>query len=161
MKKTLLASLCIIAFISMSFIIDREQPGFKNLKVLPKNTNKEQMDSIMKSFSVALGVKCNFCHVRLDDEQKNWDFASDKNEHKNIARTMMRMTNDINKKYFNVANSSAVTANLEVTCYTCHNGKVHPARLPAAAKSGADSAGARRQAPDSARRQWPDSTRKQ
>lgn len=161
MKNTLVVSLSIMAFISMSFIISTEQPGYKNLKVLPKNINKEHMDSIMKSFTVALGVKCNFCHVRLNDEQKNWDFASDSNKHKNIARSMMRMTADINKKYFKVANSNAVTANLEVTCYTCHNGKAHPAKLPAAVRTGTDSTG-RMQVPDSAaRRGFSDSTRKQ
>jgi hypothetical protein len=97
------------------------------------------MDSVMKSFTVALGVKCNFCHVRMNDEQKTWNFASDSNNHKKIARTMMRMTGDLNKKYFDVRNSRELTADLEVTCYTCHGGKAHPAKFPPAPKPAGDS----------------------
>jgi hypothetical protein len=114
----------------MSFVISFDEPTFKNLKVLPKNINKQQMESVMKSFTVALGVKCNFCHIRLDDEQKTWDFASDKLEHKKIARDMMKMTAKLNKKYFDVKDSKSLTADLEITCYTCHNGKAHPAKFP-------------------------------
>ena len=134
MKKTWLVFLCVIAFISMSFVISYDEPLFKNLKVLPKNINKEQLDSVMKSFTVALGVKCNYCHIRLDDEQKTWDFASDKHEHKNIARDMIKMTVKLNKKYFDIKDSKSLTADLEVTCYTCHNGKAHPAKFPTVAE---------------------------
>ncbi len=42
------------------------------------------------------------------------DFASDENEHKLIARDMMRMTMKINKKYFRNEKQDAIT------CYTCH-----------------------------------------
>lgn len=130
MKKTWIVFLCVIAFLSMSFAISYDERPFKNLKVLPKNINKEQLDSVMKSFTVALGVKCNFCHIRLDDEQKTWDFASDGNKHKNIARDMIKMTVKLNKKYFDVKDSKSLTADLEVSCYTCHNGKAHPAKFP-------------------------------
>ncbi len=147
MKKTIIILLFFIALVSMSFVIMKDEPRFKNLKVLPKNTTKEQLDSVMKHFTVALGVKCNFCHVRLDDEQKNWDFPSDNNEHKRIARDMMEMAIKINKKYFDVKDSKSLTANLEITCYTCHNGKVHPAKFAA------PNPGPQRNPPDSARRQ--------
>ena len=140
-KNTSLVALCVVGFVSMSFVITSEEPRYKNLKVLPKNIGKQQMDSIMKSFTVALGVRCNFCHVRLNDEQKNWDFASDSNKHKNIAREMFRMTRDINKRYFDVANSKQLTAQVEVTCYTCHNGKAHPAKFAPAPPTPADSTG--------------------
>ena len=139
MKKIFLVSLSFVAFVSMSFIITGDEPQYKNLKVLPKNINKQQLDSVMKGFTVALGVKCNFCHVRLKDEQKNWDFASDSNKHKNIARQMLRMTSDINKKYFDVKNSKELFADLEVTCYTCHGGKAHPPKFPSALKIPLDS----------------------
>ena len=139
MKHTLFVSLLLVAFVSMSFIITRDEPLYKNLKILPKNITKLQMDSVMKSFTVALGVKCNFCHVRLNDEKQSWNFPSDSNKHKNIARQMMRMTSDINKKYFDVKNSKALNADLELTCYTCHRSKPHPAKFPDAPKPIADS----------------------
>ena len=137
MKKTVLVALCFIAVVTMSFIATGDEPLYKNLKVLPKNITKPQMDSVMKNFTTALGVKCNFCHVR-NEAQKAWNFAADSNKHKGIARQMMRMTATINKKYFDVKNSKALTADLEVTCYTCHNGKAHPASFAASVKPAAD-----------------------
>lgn len=131
MKKSLLVVLCLASLVSMSFMVTKDEPRFKNLKVLPKNTNKQQLDSVMKNFTVALGVKCNFCHVRLNDEQKNWDFASDDNKHKNMAREMMRMTAKINKKFFDVKMNKGLETQLSVTCYTCHGGKAEPSTLPA------------------------------
>lgn len=131
MKETALVvfgfGLMIIA--SLSFTEDK--PRYKNLKILPKNTDKYQMDSVMHHFTAALGVKCNFCH-EFNQEQKAMDFASDKIDHKRIARQMMTMTNKLNKKYFDVKDSKSLTATLEVTCYSCHNGKAHPARFAAA-----------------------------
>src|SRR3954470_8861308 len=100
MKKVAIISL-LTCFIAMSFAFIKDNaPKYENLKVLPKNTTKQQMDSIMRHFSASLGVKCTHCHVRGNDEQKNFDFASDANNHKTVARDMMKMTTKINKKYF-------------------------------------------------------------
>ena len=67
MKKTSLIVLLLVAIVAMSFTFtsNPNPPRYANLKVLPKNTTKEQLDSVMKHFTAALGVKCNFCHVRL------------------------------------------------------------------------------------------------
>lgn len=131
MKKIGIVTTCFAALVMMSFAITKDDRLYKNLKVMPKNTTKKQMDSVMRHFTAALGVKCNFCHV-FNQEQKAMDFASDANEHKGIARDMMKLTNKLNKKYFDVKDSKRLTANLEVTCYTCHNGKAHPAKFAAA-----------------------------
>jgi Na+-transporting NADH:ubiquinone oxidoreductase subunit NqrC len=127
MKKPFIVVLALICSVIVLAAFTKDEPRYKNLKVLPKNIQKRQMDSVMNTFTAALGVKCNFCHVRLEDEQKTWDFASDNNNHKKIARDMMRMTQKLNQKYFDVKNAKSLTADLEVTCYTCHNGKAHPA----------------------------------
>lgn len=138
MRKSLLVTLGFAFLIAVSLAFTSDKPRYQNLKVLPKNISKEQLDSVMKHFTTALNVKCNFCHVRLDDEQKNWDFASDKNEHKQIARQMIKMTAKINKKYFDVKENKGVATELEVTCYTCHGGKVHPPKFAVAtAQNGA------------------------
>lgn len=128
MKKIVVIVTCIFAVtLSYAFIQD-PKPGYQNLKVLPKDTDKHEMDSIMKHYSLSLGVKCNFCHVRMDDEQKNFDFASDKNKHKLIARDMMRMTDKINKKYFEEGEKFS---NMPViTCYSCHHGVKEPGNKP-------------------------------
>src|SRR5206468_10755137 len=41
----------------------------KNLKVLPKNTPKEKLSATMIGFTRALGVRCPFCHVGLEDRK--------------------------------------------------------------------------------------------
>jgi 5-methylcytosine-specific restriction endonuclease McrA len=133
MKIFCFALALFISTIAMSFVVSETKPRFKNLKVLPKNTTKEQMDSVMKSFTVALGVKCNFCH-EFNQEQKAMDFASDGNHHKKIARDMIKMTQKINRKFFDVDDSKSLTTSLEVTCYTCHNGKTDPRKGPEVAQ---------------------------
>jgi len=128
MKRSYLVTLGLVAMVVVSLAFTKDEPRYKNLKVLPKNTTKQQMDSVMKHFTVALGVKCNFCHV-YNQEQKSMDFASDGNNHKAVAREMMKMTAKINNKYFDVKKADRLDADLEVTCYTCHNGKAHPPKF--------------------------------
>jgi hypothetical protein len=128
MKKSYLVILGLVLTVVVSSAFTKDEPRYQNLKVLPKGTTKQQMDSVMKHFTVALGVKCNFCHV-YSQEQKSMDFASDANNHKDVARYMMKMTNKINEKYFEVKKAERIDADLEVSCYTCHNGKAHPAKF--------------------------------
>ena len=128
MKRSYLLTLGLVVVVVVSLAFTKDEPRYKNLKVMPKSTTKQQMDSVMKHFTVALGVKCNFCHV-YNQEQKSMDFASDGNNHKAVARDMMKMTNKINDKYFDVKRAERLDADLEVSCYTCHNGKAHPAKF--------------------------------
>ncbi len=129
MKRILTVVTCFLALVLMSFAITNAEPQYKNLKVLPKNTTKKQLDSVMHHFTASLGVKCNYCH-QYNAEQKSMDFVSDANEKKGIARDMMKMTQKLNKKYFHVNNVKSLTAALEISCYSCHNGKAHPAKQP-------------------------------
>jgi hypothetical protein len=97
----------------------------KNLKVLPKNIARAELDSIMRSFRTALGVRCNFCHAAAPGTPPRMDYASDEKPEKIKARQMMKMMMDINKKYFN--KKASITSNaLAVTCAGCHNGKQKP-----------------------------------
>ncbi len=36
----------------------------RNLQVLPNDISDEKLDSIMQTYNKALGVKCDFCHVK-------------------------------------------------------------------------------------------------
>lgn len=83
---------------------------FKNIKVL-NEMPADQMGKVMNMMSSSLGVNCNFCHAEND-------FAKDGNEHKDIARDMLKMTFELNKKYFE--------SRSEVNCNTCHQGRPHP-----------------------------------
>src|SRR5665213_1685567 len=95
--KNIFAS--VIILIGLSAIIlsfdypqQREQ-GYKNLKILPKDIGKKQLDSTMQYYTLSLGVRCGFCHARNSDTTKRGlDFASDAKDEKKIAREMMTMT---------------------------------------------------------------------
>lgn len=130
MKRSVLVTLALVIVVALSSAFtNQDEPRYKNLKVLPKDINKEQMDSVMHHFTASLNVKCNFCHVRTADG-KEWNFPADDNKHKLIARDMMRMTNKINDKYFDVTGSKRdLNTPLMVTCYTCHNGRKEPLTL--------------------------------
>jgi hypothetical protein len=95
----------------------------RNLQVLPKDISDAQLDSIMKKYNIALGVACNFCHVRIHDQTDSLDYASDKDPMKTTARKMMRMTLEINKKNFWTDKKKGPHELNEVTCYTCHRGE--------------------------------------
>jgi hypothetical protein len=131
MKKSALvvSAFAFTVLISLSFT--KDDPIYKNLKVLPKNITEKQMDSVMHHYTASLGVKCNFCHVRTADG-KEWNFASDDNKHKLVARNMMKLTDNINDKYFDVTGKKSLDAQLMVTCYTCHHGKTDPDTKPQA-----------------------------
>lgn len=101
----------------------------RNLQVLPRDISDHALDSIMDTYKYALGVKCNFCHARNASNDK-LDFASDAKPEKEIARNMMRMTMDINKKYFNFNNLQDNDMIEAVSCKTCHRGEPHPAVNP-------------------------------
>jgi hypothetical protein len=133
MKKSFLVTTGLVAMIAVSMAFTSDQDRlYKNLKVLPKNITKTQMDSVMKSFTVALNVKCNFCHVKVNGTV-TWDFPSDANKHNLVAREMFKMTSKINKKYFDfTGGSDNLTAKQMVTCYTCHNGRKEPLIIPVA-----------------------------
>jgi hypothetical protein len=126
MKRTFLVTLGLVALVILSLAFTSGQNGqFKNLKVLPKNITKPELDSVMKNFTTSLNVKCNFCHVKFEGTDE-WNFPSDANKHKLITRDMMKMTTKINKKFFDYTAGKRTEALPMVTCYTCHNGRKEP-----------------------------------
>lgn len=101
--------------------------GFKNLKILPKDISHQQLGKIMHGYNDALGVQCNFCHAASKDTSIHHpDFASDEKPEKNVARSMMKMTVKINKKFFESKHAFIGDSTLSVTCITCHHGNPHP-----------------------------------
>jgi len=125
MRKSALITALFAAMIVASLAFTSDEPQYKNLKVLPKKITKPQLDSVMHQFTGALGVKCNYCH-KYDADTKKMDFASDEIKHKLVARSMMKMTAKINKKYFDVTGKQSLDAKLMVGCYTCHHGQEEP-----------------------------------
>jgi len=117
-----------VAFVVIGIAASKPpQEKFKNLKVLPKNISEQTLDSVMNEFEKALGVGCDFCHVKPADSTANWDMAADDKPEKNIARKMIDMSNRINKDFFNATTKYGdENALLEVHCATCHHGEPHP-----------------------------------
>lgn len=122
-----LAILLSTVFLMSAFMPKQNQePQYTNLKVLPKNISKAELDKVMDGFKTSLGVKCNFCHAPSTTEKGKLDFASDAKSEKDMARMMMKMTANINKKFFHIKDAKNPDAVLAVNCITCHNGKPHP-----------------------------------
>lgn len=99
---------------------------FKNLKVLPKDISTKALQQIMvDEFQDGLGVGCNYCHAQ-EKGSLHLDYASDEKPEKEIARSMMLMTMDINKKYFGVERPLIGDSVMIISCNNCHHGTAHP-----------------------------------
>lgn len=107
---------------------------WENLHVLPDSLSRDQLIGIMRGFGDALGVRCGHCHVR---EGEDFDFASDENPHKEVARGMMRMTWQINREILPAIDGLHGEGEaLRVTCYTCHRGAAVPDTAAEAEEAG-------------------------
>lgn len=125
MKKNLIYmfSFLLVGFVLMSFnnnfqtekYEELSKDGFKNLKILPKNISKDSLMSLMQGYNKALGVKCNHCHTM--------DKSSDKKHEKEIARHMIKFTNELNEKEFAPIGDQYKNA---IECATCHRGSTKP-----------------------------------
>lgn len=116
-----------------------------NVKVFPKSTPVIQVIGAMRNFTGDLGVRCQFCHVGREGQPlTQFDFVSDEKRTKLVARQMMLMTQEINRRVDTLPGRLAASG-LQVTCATCHRGVSRPAPLftvmtEIATTSGADSA---------------------
>ena len=110
---------------------------FKNLQIFPKDSPRDELIAAMRSFTRALGVKCNHCHVVTATEPKEvLDFPSDAKEEKRVARVMLQMTQQINDAWMDRVEQAeghapaAGPAEMRVMCWTCHRGKTEPEMPP-------------------------------
>lgn len=119
--------LLIFIFVGVAAIKPTVNEEFKNLQVLPKNISSDSLDVIMENFNQGLGVNCNYCHVNNLSTSK-MEFEKDDKSEKEIARLMLRMTLDINNKYFKFNEDEKIDSFLlkPVTCLTCHRGEPRP-----------------------------------
>ena len=115
-----------------------------NTKVFPHSTPTTQVIGAMRNFTSDLGVRCQFCHVGREGQPLDqFDFASDEKRTKLVARQMMLMVQEINRRVDTLPRAGG--AALQVTCGTCHRGVNRPAPLftvltDIGTLSGADSA---------------------
>ncbi|HEY7547371.1 MAG TPA: c-type cytochrome [Blastocatellia bacterium] len=95
--------------------VEQTRKNIQSLKGLPDS----QLIPVMNMFSASLGVRCDFCHVRVGNE---WAYDKDDKKAKQTARKMIEMTINLNKASFE--------NRPEVSCFTCHVGHEHPAAVP-------------------------------
>ncbi|HVF91647.1 MAG TPA: c-type cytochrome [Blastocatellia bacterium] len=87
----------------------RAEQQYKNIRLL-KGVPAEQLTPIMNHFKSALGVDCTYCHIKGQEER-------DDKPMKKVAREMIQLTRDSNKK---------MGGGARVTCFTCHRGQAKP-----------------------------------
>ncbi|HOZ70613.1 MAG TPA: c-type cytochrome [Chitinophagaceae bacterium] len=125
-KNKIIVTLSFLAFVTLG-VAAVKAPQERNLKVLPKDISDEKLDSIMQTYNKALGVKCEFCHVKSKVYPgTDIDFRSDAEPMKENARDMMRMTIEINTNHFYFNKSIKPEYLNTITCKTCHRGEAFP-----------------------------------
>jgi hypothetical protein len=100
------------------------RPNPTNIKALPKHISGDDLIKLMHQYEGDLGVGCSYCHVQ-NVATKHTDFPSDAKPAKNKARVMIKMTDDLNKKYLTRLKDRKSTD--AITCGTCHRGMAVPA----------------------------------
>lgn len=143
-------AICVVLLLGVSSALPGQAPGkwppdsLINVKVIPKNTPVMDVVGTMRNFAVGLGVRCQFCHVGEEGKPlETFDFANDQKRTKKVAREMMKMVQEINRRLDTLPERK--TDSLQVACITCHRGVSRPIPLytimiDAATASGADSA---------------------
>lgn len=127
LNKKLLALVVLCGFVAVSVAaVNIGYQKKRNLKILPKDISDAKLDSIMDSYNTALGVKCDFCHVKVKGTADSLDFASDAEPMKENARKMMEMTIHLNKTWFYFNKDTRPEYLNTVTCKTCHRGEPFP-----------------------------------
>lgn len=115
-----------------------------NVQVFPRTTPVMEVVGAMRNVAFGLGVRCQFCHVGEEGMPlERFDFASDEKRTKLVARQMMRMVQEINRRLDTIP--SRASTGLQVSCVTCHRGVSRPVPLAtllidAAQAAGSDSA---------------------
>jgi hypothetical protein len=145
-RVALSLSLLVVPSIASSQAPGRFPPdSLINTKVIPHATPVIEVIGMMRNFSGDLGVRCQFCHVGQEGQPlSQFDFASDDKRTKRVARQMMLMVQEVNRRLDTLPARPAGTTALRVTCETCHHGLSRPQPLALALvdigmTSGADS----------------------
>jgi ferredoxin len=87
--------------------VEQERKNIQVLKGLPA----DRLMPVMKAFSAALGVNCTYCHVSIEQPEK------DDKPTKQRARDMIKMMRDVNTR---------LGGGQKVSCMTCHRGQPRP-----------------------------------
>src|SRR5262245_31299196 len=101
----------------------------ENLQFYPRDIARPVLIQRMREFSLALGVRCQYCHV--GGNGISFDgvvFASDEKPAKVKARAMLRMVDELNNVTLAKIPARA-EPRVQVECATCHRGQPLPKSL--------------------------------
>jgi len=128
-KKTITICCLFFSLFSISMyaqLLQRVEVKYTNLQVLPKNISKEALDKQMDFYCVSLNVKCAYCHAPSLTSPGKLDFAADSLAgHKEDGRRMLKLTQEINAKYFGATEREDDFLKA-INCYSCHRGEEYP-----------------------------------
>jgi tetratricopeptide (TPR) repeat protein len=118
-----------------------QQPP-RNLQVLPKDIPRDSLTRIMRGIALALGVRCQYCHVAAAGAggQERLDFALDDKQTKRTARFMLRMVDSLNRAVLPML-PARHDPPVRVGCVTCHRGSPLPQTLDVVLAETIDRAG--------------------
>ena len=126
MRRLIVAGLAIVPALSAAQSTAKFPPdSLVNTRVIPHTTPVAGVIGVMKNFTQALGVRCQYCHVGVEGQPlTSFDFVTDEKRTKIVARQMMVMLQDINRRIDSLP--GRVDPSLKVTCATCHRGRTNP-----------------------------------
>jgi hypothetical protein len=132
--RSILATGLVCVLVVMGAVTMKAQGGqapqpLLNLQVLPKTMTRQEVTALMRSFTAALGVQCNHCHV---GGPTSADRSKDELPAKAMARKMLQLSMTINTDLLKDVGTPAPEGTRKVTCYTCHRGALKPLTAPAA-----------------------------
>ncbi|HEX5133143.1 MAG TPA: c-type cytochrome [Candidatus Krumholzibacteria bacterium] len=126
-RRTAFLVLAVLLATPVAFVHAQIPDKFTNLKVLPQDIQKPQLVATMRGFSMALGVRCDHCHVENEATHEH-DWASDAKDTKKIAREMMKLSGEVNASLKTRVGSMRPDL-IQVRCVTCHHGLPKPQTL--------------------------------
>jgi hypothetical protein len=119
-------ALSLAGFSALSLIAATAWAGGKNLQYYSKDMSMEDLKAEMKVLKSSLGVGCDHCHQMKPKR----DFSADV-ENKKIARSMLTMTDKINKECFTKDFLGIKEGEVpKATCFMCHKSKEKPETKP-------------------------------
>lgn len=107
------------------------QAPLQNLQVLPNTMTRQEVTTLMRTITAALGVQCNHCHVGSPADRAKDDLPA-----KATARKMLQLTMAINNDLLKDVGTPPADGARRVTCYTCHRGSLKVLTAPPAAGGG-------------------------
>ena len=124
-----LVGLCLTAVLTPIEATSQIPDDFTNLQVLPADIDSDALLVVMRDFSFALNVRCQYCHVGGDGISfEGVEFDSDDDPDKRKARLMLEMVAQLNDDFLATLPDRDEPA-VSVSCKTCHRGRPRPIML--------------------------------